>query len=63
MGRLDTQALFYLRSRGIPRDEAERLLTLAFAQEVVAALPLAPLRAQAEAWLARKLPGTQEGRS
>ncbi len=63
VGRLDAQALFYLRSRGIPRDEAERLLTLAFAQEVVAALPLAPLRAQAEAWLARKLPGTQEGRS
>ncbi|MET0402272.1 MAG: Fe-S cluster assembly protein SufD, partial [Cystobacter sp.] len=29
VGRLDTQALFYLRSRGIPLAEAERLLTLA----------------------------------
>ena len=63
VGRLDEQALFYLRSRGIPRDEAERLLTFAFAQEVVAALPVAPLRAQVEEWLGRRLPGAMEART
>ena len=64
VGRLDEQALFYLRSRGIPRSEAERLLTLAFAQEVVGAIPLEPLRAQVEQLLTRKLPGAaKEGRA
>ena len=62
VGRLDEQALFYLRSRGIPRPDAERLLTQAFATEVVGALPLEPLRRQVEELLARKLPGTQEVR-
>ena len=59
VGRLDDQALFYLRSRGIPRPEAERLLTRAFATEVVGALPLAALRDQVEELLARKLPGRE----
>ncbi len=63
VGRLDEQALFYLRARGIPRAEAERLLTHAFATEVVGAVPLAPLRDQVEELLARKLPGSKEGRA
>ncbi|WNG14552.1 Fe-S cluster assembly protein SufD [Cystobacter fuscus] len=63
VGRLDEQALFYLRSRGIPRGEAERLLTLAFATEVVSAIPLASLRTQVEELLTRKLPGAKEGRA
>jgi len=63
VGRLDEQALFYLRSRGIPQSEAERLLTLAFATEVVGAIPLASLRTQVETLLALKLPGTKEGRA
>jgi Fe-S cluster assembly protein SufD len=63
VGRLDEQALFYLRARGIPRAEAESLLTHAFAKEVVGAVPLATLRDQVEELLARKLPGTKEGRA
>ncbi|WP_257452593.1 Fe-S cluster assembly protein SufD [Archangium lipolyticum] len=64
VGRLDEQALFYLRSRGIPRADAEWLLTHAFATEVVGAVPLAPLREQVELLLARKLPGSsKEGRA
>jgi Fe-S cluster assembly protein SufD len=63
VGRLDEQALFYLRSRGIPRAEAERLMTHAFASEVVGAVPLAALREQVEELLARKLPGAKEGRA
>jgi len=34
-GELDDRALFYLRSRGLDRDEAESLLTYAFAGEVL----------------------------
>ncbi|PTL82207.1 Fe-S cluster assembly protein SufD [Vitiosangium sp. GDMCC 1.1324] len=63
VGRLDEQALFYLRARGIPRAEAESLLTHAFATEVVGAVPLATLREQVEELLARKLPGAKEGRA
>jgi Fe-S cluster assembly protein SufD len=57
VGRLDEQALFYLRARGIPQAEAERLLTYAFASEVVGAVALAPLRARVEQLLASRLPG------
>lgn len=39
IGQLDPTALFYLRSRGIPAAAARGLLTLAFATEVVEALP------------------------
>ncbi|MCP3104582.1 Fe-S cluster assembly protein SufD [Myxococcus sp. K15C18031901] len=61
VGRLDAQALFYLRSRGIPRDEAERLLTYAFARELVEAVPAGALRQRVEGLLARKLPGAARG--
>ncbi|KFE65435.1 Fe-S cluster assembly protein SufD [Hyalangium minutum] len=57
VGRLDEQALFYLRARGIPRAEAERLLTYAFASEVVGAVALEPLRARVEQLVAGRLPG------
>jgi Fe-S cluster assembly protein SufD len=63
VGRLDEQALFYLRARGIPKAEAERLLTHAFASEVVGAVPVAALRDQVEALLAHKLPGAKEARA
>jgi Fe-S cluster assembly protein SufD len=35
VGQIDSEALFYLQSRGIPRGEAKRLLSLAFIAEVV----------------------------
>jgi Fe-S cluster assembly protein SufD len=44
VGRLDDEAVFYLRSRGIAEDEARRILTLAFAGEVLDRVPIAPLR-------------------
>ncbi len=44
VGRLDDDAVFYLRSRGIGRDEARRLLTLAFAGEVLDRIPVETLR-------------------
>ncbi|MDH5824030.1 Fe-S cluster assembly protein SufD [Luteimonas sp. RD2P54] len=38
VGRLDEDALFYLRSRGLPAAEARTLLTAAFAREPLAAV-------------------------
>ena len=39
IGRLDADALFYLRSRGLGEPEARVLLTRGFANEIVTALP------------------------
>jgi Fe-S cluster assembly protein SufD len=44
IGRLDDVALFYARSRGLPQDTAERLLTYAFAAEVIEEVTLEPVR-------------------
>jgi len=35
IGQLDAEALFYLRSRGIDKDNARSLLTYAFAQDII----------------------------
>ncbi|MCP5059877.1 MAG: Fe-S cluster assembly protein SufD [bacterium] len=39
IGRLDAEAIFYLRSRGIDEDHARAMLTRGFAAEVLSALP------------------------
>jgi Fe-S cluster assembly protein SufD len=44
VGQLDANALFYLRSRGLPEAQARRLLTIAFCREPLLALEDAPLR-------------------
>lgn len=44
VGRLDETAHFYLQSRGIPRVAARKLLTYAFAAEVVNEVTVAPVR-------------------
>ncbi|XQA76864.1 Fe-S cluster assembly protein SufD [Xanthomonas sacchari] len=38
VGQLDANALFYLRSRGLPQERAQQLLTAAFCREPVGAL-------------------------
>ena len=38
VGQLDTNALFYLRSRGVPEAQARRLLTVAFCREPLLAI-------------------------
>jgi Fe-S cluster assembly protein SufD len=48
IGQLDAEGLFYLRSRGIGRDEARSLLTFAFANDVVGRVKVEPLRARLE---------------
>src|SRR6266403_1651175 len=46
IGQLDDDALFYLRSRGLGRDEARSLLSFAFAGDVVARIKIDSLRRQ-----------------
>ena len=46
VGQLDANALFYLRSRGIDLAQARALLTHAFADHIIAHLPIAELREQ-----------------
>ena len=55
VGRLDEEAVFYLRSRGIARDEAIRMLTLAFAGEVLERVPVEALRERLELVVASRL--------
>jgi Fe-S cluster assembly protein SufD len=44
VGRLDEDALFYLRSRGIPHDQSRTMLIEAFAREITDAIDPASLR-------------------
>jgi Fe-S cluster assembly protein SufD len=43
-GQLDEEALFYLRSRGIGINEAQALLTTAFAEEILNKITMLPVR-------------------
>jgi Fe-S cluster assembly protein SufD len=59
IGQLDEIALFYAQSRGLPADEARRLLTYAFAAEVIEEVALQPVRAELNRLLLERL---DEGR-
>ncbi|MGH8217818.1 MAG: SufD family Fe-S cluster assembly protein, partial [Steroidobacteraceae bacterium] len=54
-GKLDETMLFYLLSRGLDRDTAQRLLKWAFLEDVVSKVTVAELRRQIEASLAGQL--------
>jgi Fe-S cluster assembly protein SufD len=60
IGRLDEQALFYLRSRGIGADEARALLVRAFANEIVERVPVEVLRGRLREALAGRLAAARE---
>jgi len=49
VGQLDANALFYLRARGLPQEEARQLLTAAFCREPFAAVEDEAVRAALEA--------------
>ncbi|MCB0955036.1 MAG: SufD family Fe-S cluster assembly protein [Ilumatobacter sp.] len=55
VGPIDDEQRFYLESRGIPPEVAERLVVLGFFDDVLAALPVGPLRADLKARVAAKL--------
>jgi len=51
VGQLDSQALFYLRSRGLGLEESRKLLIYAFAADVLGRIQAPGLRAKLEAML------------
>ncbi|NNL36451.1 MAG: SufD family Fe-S cluster assembly protein, partial [Silicimonas sp.] len=57
-GAIDDEALFYLRSRGVPATEAQDLLTLAFLAEAIDEIEdediAADILARLEGWLIRR---------
>jgi Fe-S cluster assembly protein SufD len=55
VGRLDADALFYLRTRGIDEPAARQMLTVAFAGEIARAIPQESLRTQIEPLIAARL--------
>jgi Fe-S cluster assembly protein SufD len=48
VGRLDEMALFYMKSRGVSADQARRLLTYAFAADVLETIEVEAVRAELE---------------
>jgi Fe-S cluster assembly protein SufD len=46
IGQIDDEAVFYLRSRGIGREEARSMLTYAFANEIINQIKYEPVRAR-----------------
>jgi Fe-S cluster assembly protein SufD len=59
IGRLDEDALFYLRSRGLDRASAESLLTWAFAAEIVDRARVPALRELLRRAVLARLPSSQ----
>ncbi len=62
VGQLDKRALFYLQARGINIEQATKILTYAFAKEIIERIDFAPVREQCENLLldTYKIDTTQE---
>lgn len=61
VGPVDEETIFYLQSRGIRRDDAERLIVSGFFQEVLDRVKIDEVREGAEAAIARELAGGARG--
>ena len=57
IGRIDENALFYLRSRGVSLPEARHLQQFAFANDVLEKITVAPLRERTSALVKKRLRG------
>ena len=55
MGQVDEHELFYLTSRGLTRDQAERLLVFGFFGEVLARMPVESVRDRMTDAIERKI--------
>ncbi len=61
VGPVDEETIFYLQSRGIPREDAERLIVSGFFQEVLDRVTIDEVRLGSEAAIARELVGGSHG--
>ncbi|MGH7823928.1 MAG: Fe-S cluster assembly protein SufD [Candidatus Binatia bacterium] len=59
IGQLDRDALFYLRSRGLDLENAQSLLSYAFASDVVSRVKIPPMRARLNDYLLTKFGRSQ----
>ena len=59
IGQLDTEALFYLRSRGLNLEQSRDILIHAFASDLIGHIAIEPIRRQLDAVLLQKLPGSE----
>ena len=59
VGAIDEEHIFYLMSRGIERDAAEKLIALGFFEPAVSRFPGEGLRAELRALLEEKLAGAR----
>jgi len=55
VGRLDEEAMFYLRTRGISKDHAKAMLLEAYAASIVEQIKIESLRKYAEQLIAERL--------
>lgn len=61
VGQLEAKSLFYLQSRGIHKDDARRLLTFAFVNELLERVSYAPLQVElTQRFLGELLPDTYQ---
>jgi Fe-S cluster assembly protein SufD len=58
LGPINEQAMFYLKSRGVPAAQARSLLTYGFGAEIIDRMGIAPLQAQLDRWVRHRLLGT-----
>lgn len=56
IGQLDESQVFYLRARGLSEQAARNVLTYAFCEEIIAQLPVEPLRKHLNQALLARLP-------
>ncbi len=61
VGPVDDEAIFYLQTRGIPREDAERLIVTGFFQEVLDRVTIDEVREGAEQAIAHELAGGARG--
>jgi Fe-S cluster assembly protein SufD len=61
VGSIDPNAVFYCRSRGVPEAQARKVLTYAFAAEVLELMPWADVRSRLETEVMRRLHVQFEG--
>jgi Fe-S cluster assembly protein SufD len=60
VGRIDETALFYMKSRGVGRELARRLLTYAFAADVLETIELDAVREGLEALTLERFAGAEQ---
>lgn len=59
-GQLDSEALFYMQTRGIPLEEARRMLMQAFMVDVIDSIELTPLRDRLRHMVERRFSGAAD---